>query len=277
MATLTQSVSRSFTIRPCQGFAELESCVALQEEVWGYEERDIIPRRLFTVAQRIGGQVFGAFERVDAPLEARMVGFAMALPAIRDGVFYLHSHMLAVRPEWRNAGIGRALKLIQREDALSRGIRKLEWTFDPLEIKNAYLNIHRLGVIVRSYTPDFYGPSTSPLQAGLQTDRMHAEWLLDSERVVATLAGKPPQPIQTIQMVKVPAEMAEWKGSVTDRHRATEVQAANREVFLRAFENGLAVVGFTRDDQGNGIYHLGAPPAVQQTSNSESTGSEQAP
>ena len=253
-----------YVLRPCEGFAELDACVELQEQVWGYEERDIIPRRLFTVAQRIGGQVFGAFDQTPG---SSMVGFAMALPAFREGVFYLHSHMLAVRPEWRNAGIGRALKLAQRDDALARGIAKLEWTFDPLEIKNAYLNIHRLGVIVRSYTPDFYGPTTSSLQAGLQTDRMHAEWLLDSERVRATLSGHPPSLPESSQTITVPAAIAEWKNSAADRHRAIEnVQAGNREVFLRAFENGLAVVGFSRDDQGNGIYHLAEPPAVQQTS-----------
>jgi predicted GNAT superfamily acetyltransferase len=245
---------RDFTIRPCSGFAELDSCVDLQEQVWGYEEREVIPRKLFIVAQRIGGQVFGAFPSSDTLVSSAMIGFAMGLPAIHGDSIYLHSHMLAVLPEWRNAGVGRALKLAQREEALSRGILKMEWTFDPLEVKNAYLNIARLGAIVRSYTPDFYGPSTSSLQAGLQTDRMHAEWFLDSERVHAILAGQPhtlPRPVRT---VTVPAHLPEWKR--TETHRAAEVQAANREVFLRAFQNGLAVVGFTRDDQGNGIYQL---------------------
>jgi predicted GNAT superfamily acetyltransferase len=269
MATRSALPAKPFTLRPCSGFAELDACVELQEQVWGYDERDIIPRRLFTVAQRIGGQVFGAF--ADSGDEKKstgesMVGFAMALPAFREGVLYLHSHMLAVRPEWRNAGIGRALKLIQREDALARNIHKIEWTFDPLEIKNAYLNIHRLGVIVRSYTPDFYGPSTSPLQAGLQTDRMHAEWLLDSGRVVATLSGNPPPMSGIRQTIVVPSAMPEWKTSPSSVHKAAEVQASNRNLFLEAFQNGLAVVGFTRDAQGNGIYHLAEPPAVAQTS-----------
>ena len=264
MASATSVRQERLTFRPCHGFAELDSCVELQEQIWGYEERDIIPRRLFTVAQRIGGQVFGAFDKAqDGDV---MVGFAMALPAFREGILYLHSHMLAVLPQWRNAGIGRALKLIQREEALSRGILKMEWTFDPLEIKNAYLNIHRLGVIVRSYTPDFYGPSTSSLQAGLQTDRMHAEWLLDSERVTGTLAGVPPGTATIQQTILVPAAMPEWKTSPSLVQNAAEVQVANRNLFLKAFQDGLAVVGFTRDDQGNGIYHLAAPPAVEPTS-----------
>jgi predicted GNAT superfamily acetyltransferase len=251
-------------IRPCQGFAELDSCVDLQEQVWGYEDRDIIPRRLFTVAQRIGGQVFGAFESnssTTASTKTSMAGFAMGLPAFVDGQVYLHSHMLAVRPEWRNAGVGRALKLAQREEALTRGIRKMEWTFDPLESKNAYLNIARLGVVVRSYSPDFYGPTSSSLQAGLQTDRMHAEWFLGSERVQAALAGNSAPPENIVETVTVPAELAEWKRKPAEFQKAAHVQVANRKVFLRAFQNGLAVVGFTRDQQGNGIYHLSEPPA----------------
>jgi predicted GNAT superfamily acetyltransferase len=116
-----------------------------------------------------------------------MVGFAMSMPGILDGEAYLHSHMLAVQPEYRNAGIGRKLKLAQREEAIARGIQRMEWTFDPLEIKNAYLNITRLGAVVHSYTPNFYGVFSSRLQAGLPTDRLHAEWWMDSPRVQATL------------------------------------------------------------------------------------------
>ncbi len=111
---------------------------------------DVIPRRMFTVAQRIGGQVMGAFTADDT-----LAGFAMAIPGIRDGEPYLHSHMLAVQPKFRNAGVGRRLKLAQREDALKRGIRLMEWTFDPLEIKNSFFNIEKLGAITRSYTPIF--------------------------------------------------------------------------------------------------------------------------
>src|SRR5204863_4468964 len=118
-----------------------------------------------------------------------MVGFAMSLPGYRDGQAYLHSHMLAVLPEYRNSGVGRNLKLAQREDALERGFERMEWTFDPLEIKNAHLNIARLGAIVRRYMPDFYGPSTSPLQGNLPTDRLVAEWWLRSELVGRVLSG----------------------------------------------------------------------------------------
>ena len=145
-------------IQPLTSLEHFERCVVLQLEVWGYSDGDVIPRRVFVVAQRIGGQVVGAFDG------ETLIGFAMSLPGYRDGKPYLHSHMLAVMPEYRNFGLGRRLKLAQRDDAIARGFDLMEWTFDPLEIRNAHLNIARLGVIVRRYQPDFYGPSSSPLQ-----------------------------------------------------------------------------------------------------------------
>jgi predicted GNAT superfamily acetyltransferase len=246
--------SQAIVIRPCTSFEELDACVDIQEQVWGYEERDIIPRRLFVVARRIGGHVIGAFLASEPD---KMVGFAMALPGFRDGSPYLHSHMLAVLPPWRNSGVGRRLKLAQRDDALNRGISLMEWTFDPLEIKNAFLNIHRLGVIVRGYTPNFYGPLHSELQAGLQSDRLHAEWWMDSSRVRAALDGTPESRRETEETIRVPGEVAQWKVSSEEKGRAIDLQAVNREHFLRAFADGLAVVGFTRDQQGNGAYQLG--------------------
>ena len=121
-----------------------------------------------------------------------MAGFVLAYPGIRDGRPYLHSHMAAVLPEFRDLGIGRRLKLVQREDALARGIPLIEWTFDPLQTKNAYFNICRLGAVARRYLTDVYGSTSSPLHAGLPTDRLVAEWHLESERVVDILTGKEP-------------------------------------------------------------------------------------
>ena len=242
-------------LRSCQGFDEMEACVQLQIETWGYDEADVIPRRLFTVAQRIGGQVMGAFEG------QALVGFAMSLPGVKppkaqaSALFpYLHSHMLAVTPRHRNAGFGRRLKLLQREDALARGFSLMEWTFDPLEIKNAFLNIHRLGVIVRSYTPNFYGVSSSRLQGGLPTDRLHAEWWMDSERVKATLNGSLTPPLEIQETIVVPKSVSEWKA--TRVSQAEAVQTENRRRFLDAFARGLAVTGFRVDPEGNGIFEL---------------------
>jgi predicted GNAT superfamily acetyltransferase len=146
------------------GFDELEACVQLQIETWGYDESDVIPRKAFLVAQKIGGQVIGAFDTEIAGASGEggpesLVGFAFSLPGVKTGSgeprAYLHSHMLAVKEGYRNKGLGAKLKLEQRLEALSRGIRYMEWTFDPLEIKNAFLNIHKLGAIVLRVSCEF--------------------------------------------------------------------------------------------------------------------------
>jgi predicted GNAT superfamily acetyltransferase len=237
-------------IRSLSTLDQFERCVALQIEVWGYNDGDTIPRRMFVVAQRIGGQVLGAFDG------DTMIGFAMSLPGYRDGWSYLHSHMLAVLPEYRNAGIGRRLKLAQRDDASARGFELMEWTFDPLEIRNAHLNIARLGAISRRYQPDFYGPSTSPLQGGLPTDRLYAEWWLRSSRVASVLRGEVQHP-QIVERVTVPQAIYQWKQDVQQRGLAQALQISIREALQSAFHRGLAVVGYERDADGNGCYLLG--------------------
>jgi predicted GNAT superfamily acetyltransferase len=237
-------------IRPLTTLEHFERCVVLQIDVWGYSDGDVIPRRVFVVAQRIGGQVIGAFDG------DTLVGFAMSLPGYRDGKPYLHSHMLAVLPQYRNAGIGRSLKLAQRDDAIARGFDLMEWTFDPLEIRNAHLNVARLGVIVRRYQPDFYGPSSSPLQGGLPTDRLYAEWWLRSDRVASILRGEA-QSIEVIERVTVPHTIYQWKQDAQQRNLALAVQSSNREALESAFRRGFAVIGYERDAQGNGSFLLG--------------------
>jgi len=238
-------------IRPCEGLAEFGACVQLQIDVWGYGDRDVIPRRVFVVAKKIGGQVIGAFEGEN------LVGFAMALPGISQGRPYLHSHMLAVNPNYRNQGIGRRLKLFQREEALARGIKRMEWTFDPLEIKNSYLNIAKLGTIVRRYEPNFYGVSSSRLHGEVPTDRLLAEWWLDSDWVGSALGGKPSAICCVEQEIKVPHQIAEWRHSALDLDRVLGIQSKNGEHFQQAFDRGLAVVGFRIEDEGNGVFQLG--------------------
>ena len=159
-------------IRACRGFDELQACVDIEVETWGFDPNDLVPKKTFLLAQKIGGQVIGAFEKQGLGTEGlgtnndasgseapQLVGFVMALPGIENGPTgpkpYLHSHMLAVKEAYRNRGLGVRLKLEQRLDAISRGIQHIEWTFDPLEIKNAYVNIHRLGAVAREYRPIF--------------------------------------------------------------------------------------------------------------------------
>jgi len=149
------------------------------------------------------------------------------------------------------------LKLMQREDALARGIELIEWTFDPLEIKNACLNIEKLGAVARRYNINQYGITSSPLQGGLPSDRLIAEWWLNSKRVERLLAeGKNPA-AKAVTSISVPAQIYEWKASPETRVRAQQVQEGNREQFLKAFANGLAVLNYERDAEGNGKYLLG--------------------
>jgi predicted GNAT superfamily acetyltransferase len=126
-----------------------------------------------------------------------------------------------------------------------------------VEIKNAFLNINKLGAIVRRYSEDFYGVSSSRLQGGLPTDRLIAEWELDSERVKGLLEGKPPANLIIEERICVPGSIYQWKASEADRPRALAVLLENRKKFQRAFARGLAVIGFERDPEGNGIFELG--------------------
>lgn len=241
----------SIVVRNCHGLDELRACVALQKEVWNFSDTDLVPLRMFVVAEKVGGQVMGAFNGKE------MVGFALSVPGTRSGHVYLHSHMLAVRKDQRNSGLGRRLKLLQREEALSRGIELIEWTFDPLEIKNAYLNIEKLGAIARRYNINQYGITSSPLQGGLPSDRLIAEWWLKSKRVETLLATGKAAAGEAIDRIEVPAQIYEWKAVPETRAQAQHVQERNREQFLRAFSGGLAVLGYDRDAQGNGAFLLG--------------------
>ena len=242
-------------IRKCEALEGMQACFALQKEVWKFSDADLIPVRMFVVANKIGGQVIGAFVGKDHATE--LVGFALAIPGIRNGRCYLHSQMLAVRQEYRNGGLGRRMKLYQREDALAWGFELMEWTFDPLEIKNAYLNIEKLGAIARRYNVNQYGITSSPLQGGLPSDRLVAEWWMKSKRVAAVLAGAPRSPFECRVRIEVPAEIYEWKAAATTRARALAVQERNRALLSEAFANDLAVLGYERDEHGHGRFLLG--------------------
>ncbi len=241
----------SIVIRNCEGIEELRSCVVLQKEVWNFSDADLVPLRMFVVAEKVGGQVMGAFDG------SEMVGFALSVPGTRSGHVYLHSHMLAVRKEYRNGGLGRRLKFMQRDDALARGIELIEWTFDPLEIKNAFLNIERLGAIVRRYNINQYGRTSSPLQGGLPSDRLIAEWWLKSKRVENLVAAGKNAAFRREGEIAVPGQIYEWKAAAETRAQAQQVQERNRDLFLKAFSDGLAVLGYDRDEEGNGKFVLG--------------------
>ncbi len=221
------------TIRELGTHEELREVVALQKTIWGWDDADILPFRMLVVATKIGGQLLGAFS--DKSESDRMIAFCLAIPGLKpDGQPYLHSHMLGVLAEYRNHGVGRQLKLQQRDDALARGIDLIEWTFDPLEIKNAHFNVERLGAIVRRYLRNQYGASSSPLHGGLPTDRLVAEWWI----------RKPREKVEVAERISIPGDIA--------KARASQGKIAGQ--FESCFERGLAVIGMS----GNS-YLLGVP------------------
>ena len=172
------------TLRHLDGLEEFGQALAFQESVWGEGFSEAVPRSIMKVTQRLGGVVAGAF------LEERMVGFVFGITGLEAGRNVHWSDILAVAPDCRDLGIGHRLKRFQREACLTRGIRIMYWSYDPLESRNAYLNLGKLGAVSREYVTDMYGVSDSPLHRGLGTDRFIVTWELDSERVLTRLGGQ---------------------------------------------------------------------------------------
>src|SRR5580704_17517180 len=228
-------------VRPLTESREFHEAVQLQKRIWGFDDIELLPARLFVVAIKVGGQAFGAYDG------RRMIGFLISIPGLKPGGgSYLHSHMLGVLPDYRDRGVGRMLKLKQRDDALARGIQLIEWTFDPLELKNAFFNMERLGAIVRRYVENQYGTTTSPLHGGLPTDRCVAEWWLSSPHAEAVIAGRPPA--RTVdERIEVPTDIDVIR--LAEPRRAREIQKSLAASLTSGFDRGLAVIGFERSDR----------------------------
>jgi predicted GNAT superfamily acetyltransferase len=175
-------------IRPLADAEERLACVRLQEATWGNGFTDRVPSSILMIAQMTGGVASGAFDG------DRLVGFVFGISGVRGDRRVHWSDMLAVLPEYRDRGIGYRLKLHQRDLLLEKEVETVFWTFDPLVARNAYLNLRRLGAISRTYKRDLYGRSDSPLHAGIGTDRLLAEWWIDSAHVLRSLAGERPLP-----------------------------------------------------------------------------------
>jgi len=176
--------SSDIEIRDLRTHEEYRACVALQKETWGESFSECVPPSILMVTQKIGGVVAGAFDR-----EGRLLAFVFGMTGVRKGRLVHWSDMLAVREEWRGQGLGRRLKLYQRERLLEMGVDTVYWTYEPLEARNAHLNLNRLGAEVDEYVEEMYGESDSVLHRGLGTDRFVVAWHLSSERVARALSG----------------------------------------------------------------------------------------
>ena len=233
-------------IRTLTNTEEFAGAVRLQKEIWGFEEIDILPVRLFVVAAKVGGQVLGAFDG------DQMIGFCLSIPGLKPhGGSYLHSHMMGVLPPYRNSGLGRQMKLIQRTEALKNDVKLVEWTFDPLEIKNAYFNIERLGAVIRRYVLNQYGITTSRLHGSLPTDRCVAEWWIDTPRAADIIEGRGRTDSAVEARIAVPIDIADIRHH--DPRRAADIQSAISEQFLANLRDGLTVTGFERTPEA-GVY-----------------------
>lgn len=222
-------MTADIVVRPLHTLDEFRRCVQIAREVWGDSDLDTEPYVTLAIADHTGGQVLGAF---DGDL---MVGFTKAYVGLHGQKPYLHSHMTGVLPSHRDRRVGRYLKLFQREDALRRGIRLVEWTFDPLETKNAHFNINRLGAICRRYIPNFYGITTSPLHRGLPTDRLLVEWHLDTKRVVAAVNDLDPGPRECPVHVHLPIPAASRSAVSVGGHS----EAVAQDELVRALPSSL--------------------------------------
>jgi predicted GNAT superfamily acetyltransferase len=170
-------------IRPLETRADLEACVALQQETWGDAFADFVPPSLLKVVQRIGGVAAGAF----AP-DGMLLGFVFGMTGVERGRLVHWSDMLAVRSSHRNAGIGRRLKEHQRAAVRELGVDVIYWTFDPLIARNAHLNFNRFGVTAAEYVEDMYGVTASTLHGGLPTDRLVVAWPTRDEEAAIRVA-----------------------------------------------------------------------------------------
>ena len=214
-------------IFPLNRIEHLDQVVELQRKIWGYGDLEVEGRAVLTVASRFSGQVLGAFAG------SSMVGFSLAFAALDPG--RLHSHRVGVLPDFQNHGVGRALKLAQREHAMRLGLGVIQWSFDPLQSRNAYFNLRKLGGVAKRYITNLYGITSSPLHGGLPTDRLLIEWDLDSQRVRQAIEGTtPPAAPDQLRIRLLPGE----------QRRKPDVQQRLRADFIEAFAEGYVLTGF---------------------------------
>lgn len=234
-------------IRECETLEELAACVDLQREVFALPEIEISPVRHFVVTKNAGGFALGAYA------ENELVGFVLSVPAFLRGEKAFYSHMTAVRDDFQGAGIGGSLKWAQRERALSLGVKFIKWTFEPVKARNAFFNLEKLGAIVTEYQPNFYGVdySTTNKQGetiGLMSDRLFAEWHLESVKVICRAAGDEYSDSREPDLsVKIPLD---WNELVDNEpEKAIAEQLRIRAEFENAFARGMTGRAFLRDEQ----------------------------
>ena len=240
-------------IRECTTVEEFDQCVRLQREAFGLPDLELSPRRHLIVARSAGGFTLGAFDG------GRMVGYVLNQIAVRklpgtgaeESIGY--SHMMAVAKEYQNRGVGARLKWAQRARVVAEGRRFIRWTWDPMQSRNAHFNLNRLGVVVRRYAENYYGTDYSTTTGkfgeplGLDSDRLVAEWELNTPRVEALARGETPEPLgEPEAFVAIPPN---WGALVREDPASARAELLRvRAEFQAALASGLVCAGFERDD-----------------------------
>jgi predicted GNAT superfamily acetyltransferase len=256
--------SHNLVIRDITSIAEMRLAEDLQKDVWGFEDRDVVPFSQLAAAREAGGVLVGAFDG------SELAGFVYGFPGFEHGRVTIHSNMAAVRPEFRNQSIGYELKRAQRARALASGIDRITWTFDPLQSVNAYFNFAKLGVVSDRYLINFYGEETSSFLHSMATDRLWVTWNLHAEREERNKLPEGCQTIVECEESQFPREIAS-DDDVTSvaieipldintllRERsqvARQWREVTRNAFTRAINSGFIVAGFVRTDRA-GVYCL---------------------
>jgi predicted GNAT superfamily acetyltransferase len=234
-------------IRRCETLDELDACVRLQKEVFALPDLEVSPRRHLVVTISAGGFVLGAFAA------ERLIGFVLSVPGFAGEKRFFYSHMTAVAEDFQSLGVGAKLKWAQREQALKESVRFIKWTFQPFQARNAFFNLEKLGAIIKSYTPNFYGTDYSTAheqkeRIGLDSDRLFAEWHLENEKVTVLSKGK-----EFVEKADVAATIEisnDWNDLVKHNpQKAVAEQLRVKDEFQKAFAENFVCRGFHRDDE----------------------------
>jgi len=251
---LYSTVMREFDVilRECTSFEDFRACIELERAVWKDDDIDVMPVRLYMLSRTCGSPTIGAFDR-----SGRLVGFSHTMIALRGTRIAYHSHMLAVAEDLRDMNIGYRIKLAQRQWAIEAGIPLIFWTFDPLQSRNAHLNINKLGAIVRQYKENYYGEGVSTVfESQVPSDRLIAEWWVCSDHVTSALGGSRPVVDRDLGSVEIPDDIEAVRGESIEAHREWRIRS--REEFQAALQGGGIVRGFgRRNEEGVGRYIFG--------------------
>jgi predicted GNAT superfamily acetyltransferase len=241
----------SVTIRECSSIEDFQQCIELERAVWKDEDIGIMPIRLYMISKACNAPTIGAFD-----VSGRLVGFVHTMIALMDRHVVYHSHLAAVVEDLRHQDIGFRMKLAQRQHAINAGVPLIIWTFDPLQSRNAHLNINKLGAVIRRYEVNYYSEGLSTVfDSNIPSDRVFAEWWVSSPRVKSVLDGNRPSVERQAKSVLIPEDINKVRSRSIDEHLKWRIRV--REDFQRALAGGLIVRGFERAD-GTSRYLLGS-------------------